>query len=106
MSAGSSRRRLVSQTRRRYSAAATPTIVCTARERPRRLTSPIRDVRRSALRRGAGIRLEQPMHVNDEVAHVGVVHGSLRLGLPRRIGGGVVGKDADDVEPAQILELD
>src|SRR5579883_372094 len=106
MSAGSSRWRLVSQTRRKYSAAAMPVILCTRWERPRRLTSPIRSIRRSPLRRSAGIRLEQPMHVDDEVAHVSVVHGSLRLGFPRRVGGGVVGKDAHDVELVEVLEFD
>ena len=41
MSAGSSTDRLVFHTKRRYSAAATPTIVCTGRDRPRAIESPV-----------------------------------------------------------------
>ena len=45
------------------------------------------------------------MQVDDEIAHVGVVDGLLRLRLPRRIGGGVVGINADDVELVELPEL-
>ena len=53
-----------------------------------------------------GIRIEQPMQMDDEVAHMRVVDGLLRLGLPGGIGGGVVRIDADDVELVEILEFD
>ena len=49
-------------------------------------------------------RIEQPVEVNHEVAHVGVVHGLLRLRLPRRMGGGVIGKHADDLDLVEVLE--
>ena len=52
------------------------------------------------------IRIEQPVHVNDEVAHLRVVDRRLRLGLPGRIGGGVVRKQADDLHLVEILEGD
>src|SRR5581483_9781878 len=45
------------------------------------------------------------MEVNDEIAHMRVVDGLLRLGLPSHIGARIVGIDADDVELVQILEL-
>src|SRR5438067_10666489 len=45
------------------------------------------------------------MQVYDEIAHVGVVDGLLRLCLPGRIGCGVVRIDADDIEPVEVLEL-
>src|SRR3954471_11749552 len=48
--------------------------------------------------------IEQPVQVHHEVAHVGVVHGLLRLRLPRRIGGGVIRENADDFHLVQILE--
>ena len=44
--------------------------------------------------------------MDDEVADVGVVHGFLRGAPPGRVGGPVVGIDADDVELAEIGELD
>ena len=50
------------------------------------------------------LRIEQPVEVNDEVAHLGVVHGLLRFRLPGRIGGRVVRVDSDDLDFVQILE--
>src|SRR5262245_18483919 len=52
------------------------------------------------------LRIEQPVHVDNEVAHMGVVHGLLSLRLPGRIGARVVRIDADDVDLIEILELD
>src|SRR5262249_35688556 len=101
-SGGSSTVRLVSQTRRRYSAAAMPIAVCVARDRARRLRTPIADP--SARRRRRGVRLEEPMQVDDEVAHMGVVHGGLRPGPPGRECARVVRIDADDVELVEVLE--
>src|SRR5262252_4618120 len=46
------------------------------------------------------------MHVDDEVARVGVVDRLLRLRLPGVISGRVVGINTDDIEPAEIPELD
>ena len=43
--------------------------------------------------------------MHDEVAHLGVVDGRLRLRLPGGVGGGVVREDADDVELREVPEL-
>src|SRR4051794_38536438 len=51
------------------------------------------------------LRIEQPVEMDDEVAHVGVVHGGLRLGLPGCFGALVIRKYADDVEFVEIAEL-
>src|SRR3954470_5513865 len=48
--------------------------------------------------------IEQAVEMHDEIAHVGVVYGLLRLCLPRRIGGRVIGKNADDFHLIEILE--
>ena len=48
--------------------------------------------------------IEQPMEMDDEIPHVGVVHGLLRLRLPGRISGRVVGKYPDDLHLVEILE--
>ena len=48
--------------------------------------------------------IEQPVEVNHEVAHVGVVHGLLRLRLPGRVSGCVIGIHADDLDLVEILE--
>src|SRR5215510_16093302 len=52
------------------------------------------------------LRIEQPVHVYNEVAHVSVVDRLLGLRLQGRIGGRIVGIDADDVELVEIPELD
>src|SRR5262249_34855788 len=46
------------------------------------------------------------MHVHDEIAHVRVVDGLLRLRLPGSVSGGVIGIDANDVQLVEISELD
>src|ERR1700733_8763705 len=48
--------------------------------------------------------IEQPVEMDHEIAHVGVVHGLLRLGLPGGMGGRVIGKHADDFHLIEILE--
>src|SRR6266699_740751 len=48
--------------------------------------------------------IEQPVEMNDEIAHVGVVDGLLRLCLPRRVRGRVVREHADDFDLVQIPE--
>src|SRR3954447_23618123 len=45
------------------------------------------------------------MQVHDEVTHMGIVDGLLRLRLPGRIGAGIVRIDADDIEFAQVAEF-
>src|ERR1700682_5038881 len=45
------------------------------------------------------------MHVDDEISHMGVVNGLLRLGPPGRISGGVVRINANDIELIDILEF-
>ena len=44
------------------------------------------------------------MEVDDEVAHVGVVDGLLRLGFPGYVGAGVIRKHTDDFHLVEILE--
>ena len=56
-------------------------------------------------RGGRRVGIEQPVQMDDEIAHLRIVDGLLRLGLPGRVGGGVVRIDADDVELVEILEL-
>jgi hypothetical protein len=48
--------------------------------------------------------IEQPVEMDDEIAHVGIVHGLLRLRLPGAVGGGLVGKYPDDLHLIEILE--
>ena len=48
--------------------------------------------------------IEQPVEVDHEVAHVGIVHGLLRLRLPGGMSGCVIGKHADDFDLVEILE--
>src|SRR4029078_8578144 len=43
--------------------------------------------------------------MNDEIAHVCVVDGLLRLGLPCDVGARVIWVDADDLDLLEILEL-
>src|SRR5690242_17130527 len=49
-------------------------------------------------------RIEQAMQMHDEEAHLGVIDGRLRLRPPRRIGGRVIGVEADDLDLVEILE--
>ena len=48
--------------------------------------------------------IEQPVEMDDEIAHVGVVNGLLRFGFPGRVSGRVIGKHADDFHLIEILE--
>ena len=43
--------------------------------------------------------------MNDEIAHVGVVDGLLRFGLPGDISAGIIREDADDVDLVEVLEF-
>src|SRR5215207_1731176 len=43
--------------------------------------------------------------MDNEIAHMGVVDGLLRLGLPGDVGGGVVRIDADDIDLVQIFKF-
>src|SRR5207253_409793 len=60
----------------------------------------------SALGGPIHLRIEQAVQMHDEVAHVGVVDRLLRFRLPGSISGGVVGINADDIQLAEIAELD
>jgi len=51
-----------------------------------------------------GAWVEQAVQVDDEVAHLRVVHRLLCAPFPDRMSGGVIGINADDVELRQILE--
>src|SRR5947209_2528843 len=103
MSGGYRMRTLVFQTNFRYSAPATPIAFCIHSVRDSRLNE---NIPTSVLRSAAGaVWIEQAMQMDDEIPHVGVVDGLLRLALPGRVSGGVVREDADNLEPIQILEL-
>ena len=52
------------------------------------------------------IGIEEAVHVDDEVAHHGVVDGAVRSALPGGKRLRVVGVDADDIEVLEIAELD
>src|SRR5713226_3960445 len=107
MSVGSSMHLLVFHTSRRYSATRMPTNFCTPCERASLFNDAIGQSRPSAPGlRAARLRVEQPMQVDDEVAHMRVVDGALRLGLPGGVGRCVVRIDADEVEPVEIAERD
>src|SRR6476469_6395355 len=45
------------------------------------------------------------MHMDDEVAHLGVVDGALGGGFPGSLGFGIARENADDIELRHILEL-
>ncbi len=49
-------------------------------------------------------RIEQPVEMDHKIAHMGVIDGQLRFCLPGRMGGRVVGKDADDLDLIEIPE--
>ena len=44
--------------------------------------------------------------MNDEIPHLRVVYGLLRLGTPGGVGARIVRKHANDIDLAEILELD
>ncbi len=46
------------------------------------------------------------MRVDDEIAHMGVIHRRLRLGLPGRMGGGIAWESADKVDLFEVAEGD
>ena len=48
--------------------------------------------------------IEQAVQMDDKVAHLGVIDGRLRLGLPGGVGGRVVRVDADNLDLVEILE--
>ncbi len=98
--------RVVCQTRRRYCAPPAPDrALKRAASASIRLQRQHRHQSRSARRPVPVVGIEQPVQVDDEIAHLGVVDGLLRLRLPGRIGGGIVRIDADDVELVEILEF-
>src|SRR5712691_1818710 len=106
MSSGSYTKCVVFHIRRRYSAATTPAVLWNRRERTRRLTNDIAGRPASTLRPPVRIRIEQPMQMHDEVAHMGVVDGLLGLRLPGGISGSVIRINADDIELVEVLEFD
>ena len=53
---------------------------------------------------GGFVRIEQPVQMDDEIAHLRVVDGLLRLAPPSRIGGGVIRVEADDIDLFEINE--
>jgi hypothetical protein len=49
--------------------------------------------------------VQQPMQMDDEIAHLGIVDGLLRLRLPGGVGAGIARIDADNVEAVEVLEF-
>jgi hypothetical protein len=49
-------------------------------------------------------RVKQPVKMNDEISHLGVIDGLLRPCPPGRVGRRVVGKQAYDFNLRKILE--
>src|SRR6185312_14469780 len=103
MAPGSTTGRLVNQTKRRYHAPSVPMISWNADEAVKRLSDTIKPA--LSCRATSSLGIEQAVQVHDEIAHVRVVDGLLRLRLPGDIGGGIVRINADDVELVEILEL-
>ena len=50
------------------------------------------------------IGIEQPVKVNDEIPHLGIVHRLLRLCSPGRVSARVIREQADDFHLRKILE--
>src|SRR6266702_6525674 len=50
------------------------------------------------------IRVEQPVEMNDEIAHLRVVDRALRLGAPGDVGSRIVRVEADDLDVIEVLE--
>lgn len=48
------------------------------------------------------VRVQKLMGVDDEIAHMRVIHGGLSLGLPGAAGGGIAGIGADEVELREV----
>src|SRR5258708_1471788 len=100
-------RRQVAHTSRRYSAANTPMNRCTTGDRAMRRDESMwggSEALMCVLREC--FRIEQTMQVHDEVTHLRVVDGLLRLCPPRDVGLGVIRIDTDNVELVEILEFD
>jgi hypothetical protein len=60
---------------------------------------------RISRRGGVCLRVEQPVQMNDEVTHQGVVDRLLRFSLPRRLGARVIREDADKLDFIEIAKL-
>ena len=50
------------------------------------------------------IRVEQPVEMDDEIAHLRIVDRALRLGPPGGVGGRIIRVEADDLDVVEILE--
>jgi len=48
--------------------------------------------------------IEQAVQVDDDIAHLCVIHGALCSGAPGGFRGGIIGKDADQIDTAEIVE--
>ena len=47
-------------------------------------------------------RIEQPVEMDNNIAHLGIVHGALGIGAPHLLSLRVIGKHADQIERAEI----
>jgi hypothetical protein len=61
---------------------------------------------RGSLAPGRILRVEQTMHVDDEITHMRIVDRLLRLALPSRQCRGIVGENTDNIEIPKIPKLD
>jgi hypothetical protein len=61
---------------------------------------------RQKLFSGLVFRIKQTMHMDNEITHVGVVDGRLRLRLPGGQSRRVIRKDTNDIKVLEIAELD
>jgi len=51
------------------------------------------------------VRFEHPVQVHHHELHLGVIHSTLRRSTPGLLGAGVVGEYADELDLAQIVEI-
>ena len=54
----------------------------------------------------AAVRFQQPVEVDDDIFHFGIVDRRLRLAAPRFLGGGIAVVDADQVDAGEVGELE
>ena len=52
------------------------------------------------------LRLEQPVQVDDDIFHLGIVDGALGLAAPRVLGLGIAFVEADQVDLVEIDEFE
>jgi hypothetical protein len=51
------------------------------------------------------VRVEEFVHVDDEISHMRIIDGLVRFCAPSFFRRGVIGKDADNIERVQVAEV-